>query len=124
MARARVRGFSREDLRAAFHYRDGTVRLAPRPPFDPNDPANRRVLPLTVAVLIRDTIDLVTTLRDVRLLADRSGYPRPVAGLEATASHAPLVVLPVDAVAGSGLTVEQITEFLAGQRVLAVFDQP
>jgi hypothetical protein len=113
-----------DDLRAAFHYQGGTVRLAERPPFDPADPANRRVLPLPVAVLIRDAIDLVATLRDVRLLAERAGYPRQVAGVDATAAHAPLVVLPTAAVADSGLTAEQITEFLAGQHVLAVFDQP
>jgi hypothetical protein len=99
-----------DELRAAFRYQAGEVRLKPVPPFDPEDPANRQTLRLTVAILVRDTVDLAGALRDVRLIA--------------TETRAPMVVLPAGVTGGLGLTPEQITEFLAGQRVLAVFEQP
>jgi hypothetical protein len=114
-----------DELRAAFRYQAGEVRLKPVPPFDPADPANQQTLRLTIAILVRDTVDLAGALRDVRLITVvQPGFPRQVAAGETRSPHAPLLVLPAGATGGLGLTPEQITEFLAGQRVLAVFEQP
>jgi hypothetical protein len=114
-----------DDLREAFRYQIGEVRLKPIPPFDPDDPAHRRVFRFALAVLVREDVDLTGTLRDVRLLtAGEAGYPHQVDAAEARAAYAPLLVFPADTAGGGGPDQQRITDFFAGQRVLAVFEQP
>ncbi|ATL67462.1 hypothetical protein [Nocardia terpenica] len=114
-----------DDLRRAFRYLLAEVRLKPAPAFDPTDPANTRRLPVRIAVLIRDAIDVTGALRDVRQVL---GALDPVVDehtdadfAEVVAPLAPAVVFPAAAVAGSGLTQDQLTAFFASQNVLAVF---
>jgi hypothetical protein len=115
-----------DDLRGAFHYLLGEVKLKPVPAFNAADPANQRQFGLTLAVLVRDTTDLAAALRDVRLLvaaAERSlTYRRELGEAEVRAPFAPLLVFP--AAAGTELTQQQITEFFASQQILAVFETP
>ena len=115
-----------DDLRGAFRYLLGEVRLKSVPAFDPADPSNRRRFGLSLAVLVRDTVDLAAALREVRLLAaaaERSlTYRRKLGEAEVRAPFAPVLVLPEKAVAGAGLTPEQVIEFFASQQILAVLE--
>ncbi|WP_433634277.1 hypothetical protein [Nocardia sp. CA-120079] len=114
-----------DELRRAFHHLLAEAELAPAPVFDPADPASSRRLPLRIGVLIRDSIDLTAALREVRQMAAAQGpvvderHDRDFA--EITSAIAPLVIFPVEAIAGSGFTTEQVIAFFASQQVLAVF---
>ncbi|GAA3436243.1 hypothetical protein [Kutzneria kofuensis] len=114
-----------EQLRDAFHYLRGEIRLKPAPPFDPADPRNGRRFPLRVAVLVRDIIDIAAALRDVRLVASacqrETGYQGDSDVAEATAACAPLLVFPASAVPATGLTQAQLTDFFTRQRAVAAF---
>jgi hypothetical protein len=113
-----------EDLRGAFRYLLGTVKLKPAPQFDPAAPGSQRVFGLNLAILVRDTVDLAAALRDVRLAADAGdqNYRRELGEAEVLAPFAPIVVFPAGA--ANGLTQQQITEFFASQQILAVFETP
>lgn len=118
-----------EDLRRAFQYLRGEIRLSPVPAFDPADPANQRRYVLRLAVLVREEADAAAVLRDVRSIlatAERTvSYRRDVDDTaEAHAPWAPLVVFPSTAVTGGGPTADQLTQFFASQRVLAIFQTP
>jgi hypothetical protein len=112
-----------EELRQRFRFTDAAMRFAPAPSADPQNLTSQQ-FPLTLALLIRDTIDLAAVLRDVqlvRLAAEQvGGYPvQPLAERRTANAHA--VVFP--AVAGNGLDQEQVKDFLASQHVLASFEQ-
>jgi hypothetical protein len=107
----------------------GEVRLKPVPDFDPTDPANQRRYRIRLAVLVRDEVDAAAALRDVRTVlaaAQRSvPYRRAVDdAAEGRAPWAPLVLFPAAGVPANGLTQDQLIQFFASQRVLAVFQTP
>jgi len=114
-----------DQLKEAFHYLRGEIRLKPAPPFDPAAPANGRRFPLRVAVLVRDTIDITAALRDVRLVASacqrESGFQGGLDVAEATAACAPLLVFPAAAVPATGLPQAQLSDFFARQGAVAAF---
>jgi hypothetical protein len=112
-----------EELRLRFRFSDAALRFAPAPPADPANLTSQQ-FPLTLALLIRDTVDLAAVLRDVqlaRLAAEQAGgHPaQPLAERRSANAHA--VVFP--AAAANGLNQEQIKDFLASQHVLASFEQ-
>jgi hypothetical protein len=116
------------ELRRAYRYLLGRVKLKDLPPFDPASPANQRRFELNLAVLIRDRIDLGACLRDVRLVreaAERSlAYRRDAGEAEVLAPYAPVLVLPESELAATGFTEAALAGFFAGQDVLAVFLTP
>ncbi|MCM6771978.1 hypothetical protein NDR87_03205 [Nocardia sp. CDC159] len=114
-----------DDLRRAFRYLLAEVRIAPPAAFDPTDPAASRRLKLRTGILIRETVDLTATLRDVRrLLAAQEPVVNEIRDgdfAEITSPIAPLVVFPTAAVSGGGPTQQQVIAFFAAQQILAVF---
>lgn len=114
-----------EELKRAYRYLLGEVKLKAVPPFDPNDQANRRRFELNLAVLIRDDIDLAGCLRDARLAREAVErtlpYRREVGEAEVETPYAPVLVLPEAAVAATGSTEDALEAFFAAQEVLAVF---
>jgi hypothetical protein len=112
------------ELQKAFHYLRAEIKLKALPPFDPNDPANLHRFELDVAILVRDTVDVASTLRDaklMRLLAERTvAFHREAAGdAQVRTPYAPLVIFPVGA-----LPAPQrpgIVNFFASEQVVIVF---
>jgi hypothetical protein len=117
-----------EELKRAFHYLLGEVRLKTPSLFDPNDPANQHRFSLQLAVLVRATIDLVNALRDARMAreaVERSlSYRREMDGAEVRTPYAPLLVFPQTAVADTPFSEAQIHDFFASQSILALFITP
>lgn len=113
-----------DELRRTYRHLLGEIRLAAPPPFDPADPANRRRVPLELAVLVRESVDLTEALRAARLVRDLAerGLPgrREPDGLESRCRLAPVLVLPAAAVAASGIAEAELLAFFAAQDVLAV----
>ena len=115
------------ELRRAYHHLLAEIKLKPTPPFDANDPDNVKGLPLRVAVLVRDTVDVAGALRDakrVRKLLERTvaWTPTSEAG-EATAPFAPIVVFP--RITGTQTQAEAsqsaIAALYAHERIVTVF---
>lgn len=117
-----------EELKRAYRYLLGEIKLAAPPAFNPADPTNQRRFELNLAILIRDGIDVAARLRDARLvreLAERTvPYRREVNEAEAQTPLATILLLPADGVAATGFTETQLTTFFAAQDVLAVFIGP
>lgn len=113
-----------DELRRAYRHLLGEIRFAEPPPFDPADPANRLRVPLELAVLARESVDLTDSLRAARLvrdLAERALPARPdPPGLESRARLAPVLALPAAAVAASGVTESELLAFFAAQDVLTI----
>jgi hypothetical protein len=113
-----------DELRRAYRYLLGEIRLAAPPPFDAGSPANRRRFPLDVAVLLRDDVDLAGSLRWARRVRDLADHGRPqpadVVGIEVRTSWAPLLVFSPAAVSASGIPEDELTGFFAAQEVLAL----
>lgn len=113
-----------DELRHAYRHLLGEIRFAAPPPFDPSDPANRRRVPLELAVLVRESVDLTESLRAARLvrdLAERALPARPdPAGLESHGRLAPVLLFPAAAVAASGITETDLLAFFAAQDILAI----
>ncbi|MFI5529930.1 hypothetical protein ACIA8O_15450 [Kitasatospora sp. NPDC051853] len=117
-----------DELRRAYRHLLGEIRLAAPPPFDPAAPANRRRVPLELAVLVRESVDLTASLRAAQLvrdLAERGLPARPdPAGLESRGRLAPVLVFPAAALAVSGITETELSAFFAAQDVLAIVLPP
>jgi hypothetical protein len=109
-----------DELKRAYRYLLGEIRLADPPPFDPADPANRRRLTLELAVLLRDTIDLTEGLRAARLVRDLvergTAFRRQNDGLEVRAPVAPVLVFP----AAAEPPEAELLAFYASQDVVAI----
>lgn len=91
-------------------------------PATPGTAVQRRLV-IDLAVLIREAVDLVAAMRDVRLVQAAAGRPRAV-GDDERVPCAPLVVFPPDALPQGGPTAAQIQEYFTAQRVVVVFDRP
>jgi hypothetical protein len=117
-----------EELKRAYRYLLGEIKLKDPAVFDPRDPANQRRFELNLAVLIRDGIDVAAWLRDARLareVAERTvPYHREIGEAEVRTPYAPLLILPEAAVAGTGVNEADLVAFFAAQGVLAVFVTP
>lgn len=117
-----------DELKRAYRYLLGEVKLAAPPAFDPADPANQRRFELDLAILIRDGIDVMACLRDARLvreLLERTlPYRREIGEAQVRTPFAPVLLLPADAIAATGFTQPQLEAFFAAQDVLAVFTGP
>ena len=61
-----------DELKRAYRYLLGEVKLAASPAFDPADPSNQRRFELDLAILIRDGIDIAGCLRDAAAWFSRS----------------------------------------------------
>jgi hypothetical protein len=116
------------ELKRAFRYLLGEIRLKAVPPFDPQDPAHQRRFELNLAVLIRDEIDIVGCLRDARRAREAAEravpYRREVADGEVQTPYAPVLVLPAAAAPAAGADQAALESFFAAQEVLAVFVTP
>ncbi|GAB2686922.1 hypothetical protein GCM10027089_04830 [Nocardia thraciensis] len=119
-----------DELKRAGTYLRADLRLKPRPPFDPADPANTRRLPLRLALLPRDPVDIAAVLRDARLAvraADRAIPHTPAGGDHRVADPrgalVPATLFPDNAVP-PGTTPEKLAQFFAGQHVAAFVYTP
>jgi hypothetical protein len=114
-----------EELKRAYRYLLGEIKLKAVPQFDPDDPVNQHRFELNLAVLIRDAVDVAGCLRDARLAREAVErtvpYRREVGDTEVQTPYAPVLVLPEAAVAATGSTVGALETFFAAQEVLAVF---
>ena len=118
-----------QELRDRFDYLLTEVKLKQAPPFDPDDPANRRRYEVSAAILIRDTLDLGEALRAAKLvravLRRSAAYREAVeADFETSSPYAAVVVFPADALTGSGFTEAGLRSFFAAEDVVAIFVQP
>jgi hypothetical protein len=117
-----------DELKRAYRYLLGEVKLAAPPAFNPADPSNQRRFELNLAILIRDGIDVAACLRDARLvreLLERTvPYRREIGEAEVQTPFAPVLLLPAGAVAATGFTEAALGAFFATQDVLAVFIGP
>jgi hypothetical protein len=117
------------ELRECFEYLLTEVRLREQPPFDPDDPANERRFTLSVAILVRDTIDVRESLRAAKLARAILTRTASVASgdeaeLELTAPYAAVVVFPQAAVGPSGFAEADLRRFFAIEDVVALFIPP
>jgi hypothetical protein len=124
MARHRITTV--EELREAFDYLVTEVRLRRAPPFDRGDPANAHVLPVTLAAVVVDPVDLAGALRLTRLVTEAA---RPLVGavpatvaVEPTEAYATAVVLSAAGL-GDGLTAEAVENLFAREGVATLLQQ-
>lgn len=113
-----------DELREAFHYLLTEIRLRAVGPFDPDDPANRHRYELRLAILIRDTVDVTTTLREAKLAraaVENATIVEDPGEAEIRTPYAPVVLLPSAAVPGAPLTQAALESFFAAEGVLALF---
>lgn len=116
-----------EDLKEAFDYFVGALKLKTPPPFDPNSPASEHRFPLRVAFLIRDTIDMAASLRDAKgataYVQRAVAYRRESGAAEVRTPYAVALVFPVNALP-PGVNATQLTQFFAGERITVLFREP
>ena len=117
-----------QELRDAYHYLLTEVQLRAPGPFNPNDPANRHRFALSVAVLIRESIDVAAALRAAKLtraVVERTvTYRRETGGAEVRTPYAPVVVFPDAALAGLPFTGDALRTFFATEGIVALFLTP
>jgi hypothetical protein len=119
-----------EELRNSTSFLIGQFRYQPAAPFNPNDPANTFMLPLTVPVLVRETTDLAAGLRDAKLariaLERNLGYVRDAGATagpaEIKAPFVPTVVMPPPA--SGTLNSSDAQSLFAAEGVLLLFLNP
>jgi hypothetical protein len=116
-----------EDLRAAFHYLRGEIRLRIPPTFDPGDPANAYTVRLVAALQIADPPDLTSLLQWARLVekaaATRGRVPSGMFG-EVLCPYAPMGVLSAAAVQAAGLDAAALEQFFVTAGIAAVLYPP
>jgi hypothetical protein len=92
--------------------------------FDPTDPANTHVVPVTLAAVVFDPIDLGAGLRVTRSERDAARdlvSPAPTTlPIEATAAYATAVVFPAAGL-GPGLSATDVERLLAREGVVSLF---
>lgn len=112
-----------EELREAFDYLVTDVRLRKPPRFDPGDPANTHVLPVTLAAVVVDPVDLTAALRVTRLVREAAkqlaGAVPATMPAERTAAYATAVVLSAAGL-GDGLTADAIENLYAAEGVVSI----
>lgn len=117
-----------EDLREAHGYLLTEVRLRAPPVFDPDDPANGYDIDVTLAVLVRDQLDLTAALRDAKLVRalarDVVCAPTRAAVGEVVEPYALAVVFPRAALVPQGPTEAAVHDLFAREGVLSLFVDP
>ncbi|WP_145969024.1 hypothetical protein [Streptomyces hyaluromycini] len=113
-----------DELRDAFDYVVTEVRLRTPAAFDPDDPANTHLLPVTLAAVIVDPFDLTAGLRATRLVreAARRLTGSAPAGIptEVTEAYATAVVVPADGLP-DGLAAADVERLYAAEGVVCLF---
>ena len=113
-----------EELRAAFDYVVTDVQLRTPGAFDPNDPGNTHVLPVTLAAVVADPFDAAEALRATRLVREAAkGLPGSTpAGIPAEVTEPYATVVVVDAKnIGDGLAAADIQQLFAREAVTSLF---
>jgi hypothetical protein len=114
-----------EELRVAFQYLITEIRLRAPGPFDRDDPANAHTLPVTLAVLAVDPVDLTAGLRAARLVTeavrDSAGAPALTAPIEQTAAYATAVVFDAGGLDAAGLAATAVQQLFAREGVVSLF---
>jgi hypothetical protein len=115
-----------EQLRE-FQYLLAEVKL--KQPPGPSDTANGVKLTLSLAILLRDTIDIAAALRDIKLIRSLSGhtqtFKREAVGGEVVAPYAHLVLFSRAALSGLPTSFESDMQALFKREgVLALFLSP
>ncbi len=117
-----------DDLRAYAQYLIAQIQLKQPPKFDPNDPANLYSYTLSIAILIRDTIDIAAALQDLRLaraVTERvQSYSRSFDGNEVLSPYGSILIFPQTALTGSPFNQNTLQTFFANQGILALFLTP
>lgn len=117
-----------EELKEAYHYLLTEIQLRTPAPFDANDPANQYPFTLSVACLIRDTIDVSEALRAAKLAQatweSTQAYRREVDTAEVRTPYAPLLLFPETALNGLPFDANALQTFFAAERVLSLFVTP
>jgi hypothetical protein len=117
-----------EELRERFSYLRTEIRLRALAAFNPDDPANQRRYRLNLAILIRETIDVLAALRaakQLRAAIERTLVAAPAQGeAELRTPYAPLLIFPEAALAGLPHTAAELRAFFARENVLALFLTP
>lgn len=114
-----------EELREAYRYFLTEVRLRTPPVFDPTDPVNGHDIEVMLALLVRDQLDITTTLRDaklVRALADDVVCTPAQSALgDAKEPYALAVVFPQAALVPTGTNATAVHDLFAREDVLSLF---
>ncbi|GHE97699.1 hypothetical protein [Streptomyces fumanus] len=113
-----------EELREAFQYLLTEIHLRAPGPFDPDDPANRHPYELRLAMLIRDTVDVASLLRDAKLAraaVESAVLPGEAGGAEIRTPYAPVLLIPAAVAPGGPLSTTALESFFAAEGVLALF---
>jgi hypothetical protein len=117
-----------EELKTQHRYLLTEIRGQPAPPFDPADPANLHAITLGVAVLMRDTLDVASGLRDAKLarrtLEGALTFTSGSTVAEARTPYSPIVLFPEAALAGQPLAAADVQAVFAAENVLALFITP
>ena len=113
-----------EQLRDAFDYVVTEIRLRTPGVFDPADPANTHTLPVSLAVVIVDPVDLTAGLRATRLIREAArglnGKPPPGLPVEVTEAYATAVVVAPESLP-DGLGAADVERLWAADGVIGLF---
>ncbi|WP_326673407.1 hypothetical protein [Streptomyces canus] len=113
-----------EEVREASQYLLTEIHLRAQGPFDPDDPANRHPYELRLAMLIRDTVDVASLLRDAKLAraaVESAVLPDKPDEAEIRTPYAPVLLIPAAAAPGGPLSTTALESFFAAEGVLAIF---
>lgn len=113
-----------EELREAFDYVVTEVRLRTPPTFDPGDPANTHTLPVTLAAVVVDPLDVAAGLRATRLVREAArgsiGPTPATVPAEPTEAYATAVVLAQNGV-DDELTAANVEQLCAAEGIVSLF---
>jgi hypothetical protein len=114
-----------EELREAFEYVVTEVHLRTPGPFNPSDPANTHVLPVTLAAVVVDPFDLAEGLRAARLIQEAAqdvvGAQPTSVPAEVVAAYATAVVFASDGLGAGGPSPTDVTQLFAREGVVSLF---
>jgi hypothetical protein len=113
-----------EQLRERYHYLLTEIRLRPVSPLNPDDPSSLYRLVVRVAILIRETLDIVALLREgtvSREVLERAvTFQREVGPAEARTPFAPLLLLP-SSVVTAGVNATALQGLFEAEGIVLVF---
>jgi hypothetical protein len=95
-------------------------------PFDPENPANQRQYRLDLAILLRETLDVVGALRDARLVREILGrtstFSDETPDGSVRAPYVPVLIFPRSVLPGDPAGADSLQAFFAAEGVLAIFE--
>jgi hypothetical protein len=117
-----------EELKERYRYLLAEFRLKAPPAFNPADPGNQRRFTFGLAVLIRDSLDVVAALREAkfaRTIMERALTVQPLGDIaDVRTPYAPLLLFPESTLAGSSFDANTLRQFFAAEGILALFVTP